>query len=353
LRGVAALVVAFYHCDAMTGLKPAGGYLAVDLFFVLSGFVLAYAYDARFEEGLSATEFMRVRVIRLYPLYLLGLLAVTLAILADYFTASHISWTPESLAKSFALSLGFQPTPPGVAPRDALYPLNTPAWSLAFELVVNLWFALTWSYLSKRALAAIASVAALLVLATSQIYGSLDAGSTWDTALGGFARVFFSFPVGVLLLRLYRDHGVRIRLGSTLPMLIVLTLLFLHPSAPLRPIYDAVCVVICFPLLVLAGADAQPHRFTTLCTFLGAISYALYALHFPIFEMAFAAFTVATHGHVETVQPWGGLACIAIALGAAYLADAFYDRPVRKWLSTKFRGARDRRSSVATRAGDT
>jgi len=338
MRGVAAFVVAGYHADVLWGFKAGSGYLAVDLFFVLSGFVLAHAYDARFERGMTPIEFMRIRLIRLYPLYLLGLVAVTAAILADYVVAKHVSWTPVRLIESLGLSLGFLPTPPGIAPRESIYPLNTPAWSLAFELVINLAWALTWRYLSNRVLAFIVVIAGVALLGVSTVFGSLDVGWTWPSLLAGFPRVTFSFALGVLLLRLRRGGALQMHVHPILPVAAVLVLLMLEPAAHLRAAYDLVCVVFFFPLLMLAGAQSPPERrLAFVFAFTGAISYALYALHFPILEVVFAVFTTLTNGHVATVAPWGGLLSMLLFLAVAWLADKYWDRPIRRRLTGQSR----------------
>ena len=351
MRGVAALIVAGYHADVLWGFKAGSGYLAVDLFFVLSGFVLAHAYDSRFERGMTAGEFMRIRLIRLYPLYLLGLVAVTTAILADYLVAKHVSWTPRGLAESLLLSFGFLPTPPGIAPRESIYPLNTPAWSLAFELVVNLAWALTWRHLSNRVLTVIVIVAGVALVAVSSAFGSLDVGWTWPSLLAGFPRVTFSFLLGVLLLRLRRGGALRmIHVPAIMPLAAILILLMIQPAAHLRPAYDLTCVVILFPLLMLASAQSPPQgRLALVFGFTGAISYALYALHFPILEVVFAAFTSLTHGHVEKVAPWGGILSMTLFLVVAWLADQYWDRPIRNRLTAQSRRVQQAGRSIPAR----
>jgi peptidoglycan/LPS O-acetylase OafA/YrhL len=351
MRGVAAIVVAMYHADVLWGFKAGSGYLAVDLFFVLSGFVLAHAYDSRFERGMTPGEFMRIRLIRLYPLYLLGLVAVTTAILADYVIAKHVSWTPRGLAGSLLLSIGFLPTPPGVAPRASIYPLNTPAWSLAFELVINLAWALTWRYLSNRVLTVIVIVAGVALLAVAGMFGSLDVGWTWQSLLAGFPRVTFSFLLGVLLLRLRRGGMLQmIQVPAILPVAAVLVLLIIQPATHLRAAYDLTCVFVLFPLLMIASAQSPPRaRLALVFGFTGAISYALYALHFPILEVVFAAFTKLTHGHVETLAPWGGILSMTLFLVVAWLADQYWDRPIRNRLTAQSRRVQQGGRSIPVR----
>jgi peptidoglycan/LPS O-acetylase OafA/YrhL len=333
LRGAAALTVAFGHATVLFGFRPGSSYLAVDLFFVLSGFVLAHAYDQKIARGMGTIDFMRIRLIRLYPIYCLGTLATTFAILIALVGTKGTTWSLSNLAASFPFAITFLPTPPGLAPREAIYPLDTPAWSLAFELVVNLAFVVVWRMLSIRRLVIIVALAGLALIFTAYHYGDLSAGSDWRTLPGGFPRVFFSFPLGVLMLRLYRERNLRLQLSPLLPLTIMLAVLIFEPSARFRPAYDLVCIMLVFPLVVAAGATVKPLRFAAPFAVLGALSYALYALHFPLMEMTISALTKITHGNLPRYQPWAGLAFIGLALIAAYVADVGVDTPVRRWLS--------------------
>jgi peptidoglycan/LPS O-acetylase OafA/YrhL len=335
LRGVAALMIVIGHAEVLFGFRPGSGYLAVDLFFVLSGFVLAYAYDRRIAGGMTTFAFMRVRLIRLYPLYFLGLAVASAGILLGLLFARRSNWAPENLAESLFFSIGFLPTPPGIAPRSAIYPLNTPAWSLAFELVVNLAFVVAWNRISIRVLAGVIVASGLVLIGAALHYGSLTAGSDWPTVLGGFPRVFFSFPVGVLLFRLRAHARPAQPFGAAASLILMIGVLGFEPSAQLRPAYDLVCVLAILPLLVVIGARAKASPFDRFYGFLGGISYALYALHFPIFEISLAALKTVAHQDVQRLQPWAGIAFVAVMMGIAYAADVFFDAPVRRWMLGK------------------
>lgn len=269
------------------------------------------------------------------PLYFMGLVLASSAILAELLALKRGNWRGSELALSFTLASGFLPTPPGFAPRESIYPLNTPAWSLAFELIVNLAFVAAWKRLSTKVLIAVVITAGAALAATAQTFGSLAAGSDWSTVAGGFPRVFYSFTVGVLTLRLFRKHEVSFSLGWVAPVLATLAILTIEPPPGLRPAYDVIAVLFLFPLLVLWGANAKPTRIAGFCGWMGSISYALYALHFPIFEMAFALLKRLMPDKFMTLQPWAGYAFMALILGVAHAADFAYDAPVRKWLTLK------------------
>jgi peptidoglycan/LPS O-acetylase OafA/YrhL len=344
IRGAAALVIVFWHAEPLFGFYPKSGYLAVDLFFALSGFVLAHAYDRKFEAGMGVSDFMRLRLIRLYPLYFLAFVVMMGALLGSVALGQHVKWTPEMLTVSGLLSLFFMPTPSGMGANDWIYPLNGPAWSLGYEIFINLIFVLTWRFLSTKTLVAVVIIAGAALIIDAAAYGSLDVGSQWVTAAGALPRVFFSFPLGILLLRLHRRRTFRISVGSLSPILVVVGLLLVDPPPALRVFYDVFCVIAAFPLLILLAARTHPQKLASAYAFLGVISYAVYVLHVPILTIITRALAKMAHGNPQVGWPWVGIGFVATAVLAAYLADLAYDQPARKWLSGKTK----RRTVLAT-----
>src|SRR6476659_5303120 len=128
LRGVGALWVMFLHFAPSFGVpSPSHGYLAVDLFFCLSGFVLSKSYAERLKEGMSFAEWMAVRLIRLYPLYSISIVAGALATMIDGMVGSQLHGSDRLIAIATGLLMVPSPTW-GVMPE--LFPLNFVAWSL-------------------------------------------------------------------------------------------------------------------------------------------------------------------------------------------------------------------------------
>jgi peptidoglycan/LPS O-acetylase OafA/YrhL len=331
LRGLAALVVVMFHTRFMFGWSPDSGYLAVDLFFMLSGFVLAHAYDPRFAAGMAAAEFMRIRLIRLYPLYILGMALMVLSLLLNLALRLSVDWTPGKIAASFAFAIGFLPTPDGWGNVDALYPLNPPAWSLAFELLINAVFVLVWRHLSLRVLVAAAVVSGLVLIAVTGHYGSLNTGANWLTWAGGLPRIVYGFTVGVILLRLMRDRGLRLPVGAALPVVAMLALLAAAPPPSWRVASDLAISLVGFPLIVLASASVEPRRFAGTFAFLGLTSYAVYTLHIPLMSLTASVVLLVTGRRLEALAPWVGIAFIVVLLAAAWAADRQFDHPVRRW----------------------
>ena len=162
LRGVAALLVVWYH--VFEGYAFAGGttidsinhgYLAVDFFFVLSGFVIGYAYDDRWSKTLTMKDFFKRRLIRLHPMVIMGAVLGVISFLIQgsvKWDGTHVSISLVML--SLLCSLFFIPAIPGasyeVRGNGEMFPLNGPSWSLFFEYIGNILYALFIRRLSTK-----------------------------------------------------------------------------------------------------------------------------------------------------------------------------------------------------------
>lgn len=358
LRGIAAFAVFTGHAALLfksitaygsvpdaSGKLPAVGpffenYLAVDFFFALSGFVLTHAYESRLLDRMSARQFMIIRLIRLYPLYLLALgLSVPL-----FLWASYRGWGADiyTVMINVAFAALFLPSPMQCI---NLFPIVPPAWSLFFELIANAVFALLARRLSMRMLwTIVAGAGLLLTLAVTMRWfgfdqhgmGAMRAGSDCESFAAGFLRVAYSFFAGVLTYRVWkgRKHTV-----STPPIVVValfIVLLSVHPTMALQGLYDIAVTIFVFPLLIFAGASAKPKRFASLIfSALGTASYAVYILHVPIYWVLRWQLPKILGMSVADVPLIGAiLFTILLFLGTLAL-DYIYDVPVRRWLTLR------------------
>jgi peptidoglycan/LPS O-acetylase OafA/YrhL len=332
LRGVAAAFVAMRHISFFHNLGVHGGYLAVDLFFVLSGFVIAHAYERRLAEGLSAQRFLALRYLRLWPVYVLG---AALGLFAAYAQAlpGRDNLTPTQVLHTAPFALLMLPGP---HIKAMLYPVNSVAWSLALELLVNLAYAFLWRPLrDPRVLAAAIAAAALWLIGAVVWFGKLDIGFLWTDAGGGLPRVAFSFTAGLALYRLYRARPWRSPLPAWAPLAILPPLFCLHLGEIVWPL---ICVLIVFPVLVSVAAASEPRAPTArVFAWLGAVSYPLYALHKPAGELVTLWVRHISPRDIHT--PWIGVAFLALTLPACVLIERFYDRPVRRVLTRLMDGA--------------
>jgi peptidoglycan/LPS O-acetylase OafA/YrhL len=325
MRGVAAFMVAAYHLAQRQPGTAFPGYLAVDLFFVVSGFVIAMNYTGRLSAGLTAARFTEARIIRLFPLYLCGLAVGLGKHLIGHLTHSSEALGFGLLACATAFGAVMLPWPCGTA----MYPLNGPSWTLFFELAINVLFALTLWRLPIFALAAVMALAAAYLAATISAPLYFNVGWGWDNALQGAARTAYSFPAGVLIYR-FLGRGTRRRSWLALvPLLATVALMLVDVPAGFRPATQLLIVLVGFPLLVIAGIRLEPpRRLAPVFGFLGDLSYPLYALHWPLIGIALP---VMVKLHVPTSIAGATFVCAMIPI--AYAASLI-DVRMRTRLST-------------------
>ncbi len=336
MRGVAALAVITDHVHApLTEALLPGRYLAVDFFFVLSGFVMAHVYGARLASGLSPWAFLRLRAIRFYPLYILA------AVMGGALMALHAlhGWNEATLphvAGSMLFAAAFLPTPPAVSIwPDAPFPLNGPSWSLFFELFINAVFAFIILWLTPRRAALIALGGAAALVAYSTLTGELGGGFRWSNFLGGFARVTLGFFAGVCI---YQMRG-KVRapvLPAVAGFAVLLATMMIHAPGPSRIVVDMIASIVVFPLLVMTCADSKASgAFAGACAWMGLISYGVYVLHVPLWGWL----RVLMGAVGVTLPDIGDVVAVALlAVAAAWFLDKVYDAPVRRWLSRRRSG---------------
>jgi peptidoglycan/LPS O-acetylase OafA/YrhL len=333
LRGVAAICVVFYHLhtQGVTGEIAPHGYLAVDFFFELSGFVMAYAYRGPLLSSMRWRDFARKRLIRIYPLAVLGVALGLFVMGLQWLKQPSASPGPLSIAGSGVLNLLLLPDVfSGDQTYGALFPGNGAIWSLFFEVAINLAWAGVAAVATVRSLRVFVAVsgAALAVLVVA--HGSVDLGSSWPTFWGGVARVCFGFGVGLLI----EQTGFRLRLPASraVPAAIAAalagTLLMPLVPEPSVPWWDFVCLAVLFPALIAAGLGQT--REGAISRVLGRISYPLYAIHFPL--IIGARLVRRSLGSTTDEVLFAGVALV-LMIGMSYGASTLYDEPARRRLS--------------------
>ena len=314
LRGVAAAGVLLYHFAGWSG-RPGGfahGYLAVDFFFCLSGFVLAHAFQ---QSEIGWAAYLRIRIIRIWPLLVLS------TVIGAILTSRHSPPFWPNLTRNLLLIPRLEPTPYGTFPT--LFPFNPPAWSLCLEVVVSaLWFPLR--RLADAGLITILIFCFAVMLWAASGMGGIETG--WDRATFwiGFCRAAYSFTLGWLAWR-HRALASRPRLVvATVVLMVVLVM----PITPRNAIYDLTCVTLLFPLVVLMGAHDPGGRVGALCRRAGDVSYPVYALHWATW-----AVLLRLYPQEGLARPlwFCGLALLVTPL-VAWVAARVYDAPVRRWL---------------------
>lgn len=326
LRGVAAIAVVLFHfAGAGRPQLTPRGYLAVDFFFILSGFVLDHAYREELESRrFSPGGFTWIRWFRLWPVAALGVALGALEL------ATRGMWSRD-LWPALACGLLILPV---FTSNAFLYPLNPPQWSLFHELLVNAAYALAAPRLTRWVLVLGLTGAGALLLATTLRYGT---GEHF-----GPARVVYGFFAGVALHRLSSERsmtgGWTLGLGA-----VVLAGAFALPRAVLHAPTDALFALVVFPAIVWTTAHVELRGIVArLAGFLGAISYPLYAVHFPLI-------------HFLTRRPLSTFQSIAATVGlclVSYVAARWFDEPVRRWIRAARGSAASRRKDLAARGAD-
>lgn len=351
LRGVAALmVVAFHLCEAHSTSHfdqvINHGYLAVDFFFLLSGFVIGYAYDDRWNR-MTLGGFFRRRLVRLQPLVVLGMV---IGAGFFYFQASAlfptIAGTPGWKVLLIMLIGCFTiPVPPALDLRgwNETFPLNGPGWSLFFEYVANVLYATVVRRFSNVALGIVVVLAAGLLLRMGLSSPTGDVVGGWSLERHqlyvGFARMLYPFFAGLLLFRLARPRtGVRNAFGwCSLLVVVVLAMPRIGSPAHLwqNGLYDTLSIIFIFPGIIYLAASGTVRSAPAqqLCRFLGDISYPIYITHYPLIY-TYTAWVVDHKVPLRTGWPVAALVFVA-AVAIAYASLKLYDEPVREWLRRK------------------
>lgn len=345
LRGMAAVGVVIFHMSlAFQPLAVPGGYLAVDLFFIMSGVVLSHAYEARFRAGMGTLAFMRARFIRLYPLYLLGLLLGLAVTVASLHGRNTQGWDAPAIVQALLLAVFFLPNFSG-QPNDQIFPLNIPCWSLFMEIVVNLLFALLWPYLSSRRLVVFCFVTGCALAVFILQHGHVDLGSSTASFFLGLLRTCFGFAIGVLIARQVSTarHGTS-NFGVLAILACVGVAIAGRPPGEWRAVWDVACVLLLFPVIVYLGARVDPGAgVRKVATFLGLTSYAVYVLHGPV-SAVFNSLARKLPG-ASAGAPWSGLLVLTALLLGCWLVDQLFDVPVRRWLARVVPGMRRHRAT--------
>jgi len=339
MRGSAAILVVLFHIMGMPIAWTDDGQLlhhaalAVDFFFGLSGFVIAYSYDDRWNT-LSTGRFFALRLIRLHPLVLLGAVLGLLSFLFDPFADNQSAVPLGTVLFDFALACLLLPHAALPNRWTDTHSLNSPAWSLLQEYIGNIAYALILRRLGTRTLGAVVAVAGLALVAVAMKENSIDLGSDWDTMWMGTVRMAFSFAMGLWLYRV-RDRLPKIRLGW-IAATAILTALFAMPLVPKtiphgNGFYHLILAMGVFPLLILGGAHSEIGKAElALCKLAGRLSYPIYILHYP-FLFLYMNFVVFKKPPAETAH-LAGAAAFAVVLAFAWTALTFFDEPLRQKL---------------------
>lgn len=361
LRGVAALIVVCYHIfegfsfaeitngagDGMIRILN-HGYLAVDFFFLLSGFVISYAYDGR--SKMKMGDFFKRRLIRLHPMLIMGAFIGMLCFLIGGSQQWNGSTVPLYLTLlCFVLSVLMLPAIPSSASEvrgnGEMFPLNGPAWSLFFEYIGNILYILFIRRLSTKILGAFVLLLGVLhtvfSLGNFSGYGSIGVGWTLDGVnfCGGLIRMLFPFTLGMFLSRKFKPLKIK---SAFAICTFLLLLIFSMPYVPgmklisFNGLYESFCILILFPLILMLGASGkEENKYSSkVNSFLGELSYPLYIVHYPIMYL-FYQWLIKTEQYTLSETYLVAMAVVVLSVLLAFLLSRFYDKPLRRYIAKK------------------
>jgi peptidoglycan/LPS O-acetylase OafA/YrhL len=335
LRGVAAIAVVIFHFMEIVYSDYSKnfighGFLAVDFFFCLSGFVIGYAYDDRIGK-MGILEFLKSRIIRLHPLVISGSVLGLLGFFLDPFGGHPELVSTGRVILLFVSSVFLIPCPTMTERYFNLFSFNAPAWSLFWEYIANIFYAFILYRVSRNYLLLLTGFAAAVLCFIGYRAGNLMGGWSGGTFWDGCARISYSFLAGLLV---YRSNWIiKNKLGFA-GLSVLLFLAFIMPFTKWNWLTEPAAVLFYFPLLIALGAGANLSQgLKKLCVFSGKISYPLYMSHY-------AAMWIFANYYNSYKPGTTQLALIIIIgtivlIGFSYLVMVIYDIPVRKYLSSK------------------
>lgn len=338
LRGIAAIAVVLLHWFEGFGDHAFGtSLLAVDFFFMLSGFVVAYAYRSRLRQGYSVGRFLMARAIRLYPLILAAIAVGALR----YVGAASLEGRPPldwQLVRQAVFTLLMIPS--HVTGDLAMFPLNLALWSLHFEFLAYLAFGLVVYRWRDAWLVPPICVAAVGTAAWCITCFGPDADGTSFLPLEhldyfyGLARITFSFFAGTFLFGLRERNRLQVTYSAPFAIFALIAL-FALPRNWLPPWVAMAALAGVFPLVISGGSRVNlSPRATTLARFLGDLSYPLYALHTPMLWML-SGVAKAEGFSLNGSLISNGVIIIPAVICLAYLAFRLWDAPARKFLKRR------------------
>lgn len=351
LRGVAALMVVIFHIFEAHATNHFDqfinhGYLAVDFFFVLSGFVIGYAYDDRWN-SMTTTDFFKRRLIRLHPMIIAGML---IGACLFYFQSSKmfnlIEATPlQQMLFITVIGMTLIPVIPAMDIRgwQEMHPVNGPAWSLFFEYVANILYALFIRRFSNTLLAVLVFLAGCATIHLTVFSGKGDVIGGWSLTGEqlhiGFVRLMFPFFAGLLLSRMVKPGRINNAFAWCSLLLIICLSMprFGTDETPwINGIYESIIILLVLPFIVYVGASGSLNEgfLQKVCGFLGAISYPIYITHYP-FVYTYTAWVQNNTPSFSQALPYA-LVSIILCVITAYACLKLYDIPVRKWLAKRF-----------------
>lgn len=335
IRGVAAILVVIRHTSMFWDFSFFRSYLAVDLFFLLSGFVIAHAYDYKLKNRtLSFFQFARRRLIRLYPVFFLSVLMCVPVLYFEIGTpallAQHVQPNFQGILLVISTAVFF---PVGVLGNGLLFPLNGVYWSLFYELIANFVYALARPLLGSKMLFLIILIGVLGLAFEVNRPSGFDVGFYRDkhSMLAGFLRAISGIFIGLFLYRNQKNLGryFDFPFAPWFAVAIISVILMSPSFSGLNKFIDFFAILVIFPMAIIAAAQGKSSRFNFVLLALGSASYPIYVFHAPISSLLLNSY----RDFITEWAPLSGVLFVAVLVVLSCWLEKVYDVPVRGWLN--------------------
>ena len=336
MRGIAAIYVLIIHTGSFwESLNFPHSYLAVDLFFLLSGFVIAHAYENKLDNGqLSIKNFILIRLIRLYPMYFLSVIFAATMFIFQYLSGQYgVALNGYHVVKLIAFSLLFLPTYlPNVI---YLFPLNIPYWSIFYELIINVVYVFTRKKLTNIVLLTLVLLLSSLLALMVYFRGDISAGLTCrlTSIASALVRSSFGIFLGIYLFRVNEQLLINFNTSSWVIVLLTALTLMTPNLGAVNGLFDLFTVTVIFPLLILVGVSSK-HGTDSELIFkkLGVVSYPIYLLHIPVSSIIY----LYAGSMVKAYAPFSGVGLVIAMIILSLCAEKYLDAPVRRFLKLRY-----------------
>jgi peptidoglycan/LPS O-acetylase OafA/YrhL len=320
-------LVRHYHIPWPLETFLSNGYMAVGLFFLLSGFILAYTYEGQIDGTANRLRFWKARFARIYPVYLLSLILT-------YWFERDLGWGTRLLV--LGMIQAWNPRTPGLAGA-----WNYPAWTLSVEAFFYLCFPFVLPWMSRRRSRTLSAMITILVMVSVLGHTPVRGLGNWDQTnpLVQFLPLPIlripEFLLGMAIgLKLIRNRGLRKDARSPLRVYLATLGIFATLSLPLGEWVSLVMVPFAVLVYELALGEVWLARFlsTRIMMLLGGASYAVYLLQFPVRSWTRVIFSHFPERIMRLSTPLTPLILILFSI----LVFQFYENPTREALRRWF-----------------
>jgi peptidoglycan/LPS O-acetylase OafA/YrhL len=280
---------------------------------------------------MTITDFFKIRLIRLHPMVIVSVIIGAICFWFDPYSNQNNEISLLALTGITLISITLLPSP-DVHGWGETHSLNGPCWSLLQEYIANVLYALFGKRMLNSALWILVIISGVALTWVAVWRGDLGTGWSYETFWIAITRMMFPFFAGLLLFR--TGKLIRVRHAYVVCSLMLMALFFFPNFQLFNGWFEAICIIMFFPIIVAAGAGGQINgKWAKLCNFSGAISYPIYIIHYPFMYIYIFWIYNDKPDPKDIVMVASAMFVFFVIL--AFILLKFYDEPVRNWLKNK------------------